>query len=175
MERQASQRTVAVVAVDFLSRSPTTPVEVARGLLLFAPRPEMHLLNVRGVPAGPSGPSEAGDSPESRVLTDISDEVAALADLGASINLGTPIRTMSHVRVGDRVREILSLAAAVEADFIVLGHHERGLSAHRLLQGLENVEGEVRRTARCPVFVADPDLTRPKAEERPASPRGKAK
>jgi nucleotide-binding universal stress UspA family protein len=166
--QKSTEHTVAVVAVDFLSKTPRAPVEAACGLLMFAPDPQMHLINVRQVPAGPSGPVDPGQGPENRVMVDIDRELGALDDLGANVTAGTRVRAVSHVRVGDEAREIVALAQGLHADLIVLGRHERG-GAKLLLHGPEDVEADVRRAAPCPVFVVEPEApTRRSDEERPA-------
>jgi nucleotide-binding universal stress UspA family protein len=167
-----TERTLAVVAVDFLSSAPARTVEAACGLIRFAPHPEIHLLNVRHAPPGPTAPDEYGSS-EVEVLGGIERELAALDDLGASVTAGTPVRAVSHARIGDEAREIVALAERLQADLIVLGRHERG-GAKLLLHGPENVEADVRKAARCPVLVVEPEtVTRHRDGARPASsPRG---
>src|SRR3954464_13974554 len=169
MASDRTKRTVAVVGVDLFSKVPALPVAAARGLLIFAPYPEMHIVNVRSVPAGPSGPVAYGDSVEARTLVDIERELAALDELGSRYTVGTPVRVFSHVRVGDEARELVALARTLHADFIMIGHHEMD-TAKLVLHGPENIEADVRGAAPCPVFVASAaSAIRRRDGARPAS------
>jgi nucleotide-binding universal stress UspA family protein len=92
-------------------------------------------------------------TPDAQAALDqvVAREQQELADALARAGVdGTALRTFVHVRIGSAAKEIVSLAAEIDADLIVVGTHGRkGLQ--RLWMG--SVAEQVLRQATCQVLV----------------------
>jgi nucleotide-binding universal stress UspA family protein len=98
---------------------------------------ELHLVHVIGTPPA-GGTNTTAALAEGR---------ARLEEAGASAGRG---RSVGHVATGSPPREILQVAAQLQADLILVGTHAR-TGVARLLLG--SVAEEVVRRASCPVLV----------------------
>jgi nucleotide-binding universal stress UspA family protein len=91
-------------------------------------------------------------------------EMASLATKLGPLQVG---RVTAHLLTGSPAREIVWLAAHVEADLIIVGTHGR-TGIKRALLG--SVAEHVVRTAGCPVFVERASSHDPKAHEPEIAP-----
>jgi nucleotide-binding universal stress UspA family protein len=135
MNLETAPRSVFVVAVDDSPASLRAVATAAR--FLMVPGAEAHLLHV--VPRL-EGMAAAIAIDNARELLERTCEAAGLGT--------TPTL---HINAGVPWREIVQLAANLQADSILLGTHDRG-SLSRMLLG--SVAEEVMRKAGCPVYVA---------------------
>jgi len=144
-----------VVATDFSALGDRA---VAEGLRLSTqyPHAELHVITVAAQAHG--GVLLPGPHPHVIPLTDAQEkartEVARLSDAYfASVPCTGLEKIAVYVTVGSPAERIVALAAAADADVIVLGTHGRhGLE--RILLG--SVAHEVLRRAPCAVFVLRP-------------------
>ena len=128
-------RTVILGAVDGTAASPY--VVAAGGRFAAMPGAELHLVHVIDAVG------------ETRRLTEqLERGRQILEDLGR--NLPESIPLMLHLAAGSPTREILQLAANLQADLIVVGAHDLS-RLEKLLLG--SVAEPIVRKAQCPVYV----------------------
>jgi nucleotide-binding universal stress UspA family protein len=145
---------VVLVGVDY---SDTGDLAFDHALQLCQARPNavLHVVHVAGVPTGIE---------EHALLSTLGEHQTELAPRlreyienrltnAKARGLSIPRRTVGHLRWDAPGEEIAQLAAALEADLVVVGTHgRRGLT--RLLMG--SVAEAVVRLAPCPVMVVRP-------------------
>lgn len=137
MRNEAPSRTVVLAA---LAPSPdcTRVVELALSMARLLAQPEVHFVHV----ADTGWNSEP--VPRSYLLAQ------AREFLESTVAYPADVEVHSRVVEGSPAKEILVVADELEAMFIVVGAHRRGLS--QLVLG--SVADKVVREARCPVVVA---------------------
>jgi nucleotide-binding universal stress UspA family protein len=139
---------VYLAAVDDTNAAPHV-TDVASGMAAATSPAELHVIHVialfagagSGYPGAPVGPfTEAMNRGRRRL-----DEIVALAQERFDG------RVVGHLAAGEPWREILQLAANIDADLIVVGTAGR-TGLRRLVLG--SVAERVTRKAQCPVLVA---------------------
>lgn len=146
------RRFVLVVAAD---ASPTSGhvIRSAAALARIIPGAELHIVHVLTdvEPGAPLEPARTASDPS------LDRGLAQLSELALQAHEACPAHVVPHVCAGDPAREILQLAANLDADLVVVGARS-GHGLRRLVLG--SVAEKVVRRSRCPVFV-----TRPKAAD----------
>jgi nucleotide-binding universal stress UspA family protein len=151
----------AVIGIDF---SPLSELALVEALAIATERPRAELAVVHVLPAGRKEATFEHDAAEAAAA----DRLATLA-LGAARDAGAEhmIQIVPHVLRGSPATEICRLAAAIEADLIVIGRQGwRGMK--RLLSG--TVADRVLRDATCPVLMMKPRAYDPQPELVPEPP-----
>jgi nucleotide-binding universal stress UspA family protein len=147
---------IVLAAVDF-SPASASIAEHAFELATAHPRAEVHLVSVQELTLELLAP--AHDELRLPDLHGLAER--AVRGFEADHAISTIERVLVHTLIGDPANEIVTLAAEIDADLIVVGTHgRRGLP--RAILG--SVAEKVVRTAGCPVFVvrrkAHPDALR---------------
>ena len=132
-------------------------IRSAAALARIIPGAEIHIVHVlTDVEAGK--PLELDRvPPDASLARGLDRGLAQIAELAVQAHEACTAHVVPHVCAGDPAREILQLAAKIEADLIVVGARS-GHGLRKLVLG--SVAEKVVRRSRCPVFV-----TRPKAAE----------
>ena len=160
MKPETANRTVIIAALD---RSPATDqvVHTATSLACGIAGAELHLVHT--VDAG-TPPSSAAIPP-----TETFREAHAFLDETAR-GVGARFRggIVTHLAAGEPARQILQLAADLEADLIVVGSHGKK-ALERLVMG--SVSLEVVKKAPCAVLVARPKVQVATPEIEPPCPK----
>ena len=148
-------RTVILTAVDnTLASQDALRTSAFLGATLAGA--EIHLLHVVAPPVVTGGPDSLGAAAAVMGPTlngAIEAGRAALVELAKQVEAMFKGRIVTHLAVGSPQREILQMAANLEADVVVVGSHNRG-TVQRWLLG--SVSEQVVRKARCAVIVARP-------------------
>ncbi len=132
---QASERAVILTAVDGSSVSLIAAHAAARFAAL--PGSEIHLVHVI------EGFDSKNPNPALEKGRAMLERVAAESGLGSQVTL--------HLAAGTPWREIVQLAANIQADLIVVGTHDLNLVEKTFLG---SVAQQVAKKAHCPVYVA---------------------
>ncbi len=135
MDLETSARSVYLLAVDDSPASLRAAAIAARFMTL--PGAEVHMVHV--VPPA-TGMAAAIAIDAARAFLERTCEASGLGK-----------KPTLHINAGVPWREIVQLAANLQADAIILGTHDRG-AVSRMLLG--SVTEEVMRKAGCPVYVA---------------------
>jgi nucleotide-binding universal stress UspA family protein len=136
----------AVVAVDFSAFSE----EAARSALaVLRPGGELHLVHV-GWRLSPETPWVGGEDWIDEHRASVRDR---LTDLAGMLERDQPVRVTVHLEEGDPAREVLRLAARLEAALVAAGSHGSGFIG-RVLMG--SVSARLVRGAACTVLIAPP-------------------
>ena len=160
MKPETANRTVIIAALD---RSPATDqvIQTATSLAARIAGAEIHLVHT----------VDAGNPPGATAiaLTETFREAHAFLDESAGrIAAYFSGGIVTHLAAGDPAREIIQLAADVEADLIVVGTHGKK-TLERLLMG--SVSLAVVKKAPCAVLVARPKETEASPEIEPPCPK----
>ncbi|MBK8253239.1 MAG: universal stress protein [Polyangiaceae bacterium] len=151
-DAQPLRRPFCVVAAIDMSEASSRVLRRAMLIANATPGSDVHVALVVDPPAVGLAPEAVltveTSSDSLPQLTDfVNGEAKALAERIGTLQIG---KITAHLLTGAPAREIVWLAAHVEADLIVLGTHGR-TGVRRALLG--SVAERVVRTAGCPVFV----------------------
>jgi nucleotide-binding universal stress UspA family protein len=145
MPNAKASRTVIIAAIDATGASDAavgTAAALAQGII----GAELHLVHVVAPLPEAAIPTIAPSAALDEARTFIDRIAGAAAERFGG-------RVAAHLTVGEPAREILQLAASLEADVIVVGTHAKN-ALERMLVG--SVSLNVVKKARCPVVVARP-------------------
>jgi len=135
MQSTPPQRTVILAAVDGSAASPY--VVSAGAKFASMPGAELHMVHVIEALADPK-----------RLTEQLERGRQILENLGRDLPQNIPLTL--HLAAGTATREVLQLAANLQADLIVVGAHDLS-RLEKLLLG--SVSEPIVRKAQCPVYV----------------------
>lgn len=142
----STPRVVILAAIDSTAASDQVLATASR-LATGMAGAELHLLHVIDVAPRDASPGDATFPSTTKALED----ARALLDRASAATQSFQGRTVGHLAAGTAWREIVQLAANLQADLVVVGTHDRR-GIQRLVLG--SVAEQVAKKAQCAVLVA---------------------